>query len=156
MSIKDFYDGLSTPMKDLFVTVVNDLNFSASNDKIERLEDFQRQLKREIDEINRRRQALGVMASNVETLLARLEDYGDDDLEIVMLRNNFERIIADIKAEVAATKPERKLEKKFDVSRRKEALLQRQALSEALISTVIDGDSLEDPVEGLPEEMTDA
>jgi hypothetical protein len=60
-----------------------------------------------------------------------------DSLEVALFRSAVEKMIADLKAEIAATKPEKKLEKKFDVARRIESLEQRQSISGHLFSSIL-------------------
>jgi hypothetical protein len=139
-SVHGFFEGLSDPQKDLFVSVATDLQASAPEDKIERLRSFHGQLKNEIDSINKRRQGLGAVLNNVESLMKILEkkiEEDGQDLELAMFMGALQKVSADLKAEIAALKPEKKLAKKFDVARRMESLRQRQILSTKLFSDVL-------------------
>jgi len=141
--VKSFFESLSEVNRDLFVSVATDLQASAPTDKIKRLDDFHAQLKTEIDQINRRRQAIGGMVNNITSLLRRIDAYiveKGETLEISMFRANLQKVIADLKAEVAALKPDKKLTKKYDVARRKESLEQRKDLA-GLLFTEILGDT---------------
>lgn len=137
-SVRDFFAGLTDAQKDLFLSVTTDLQSSAPEDKLERLRNFHSQLKKEIDSINKRRQGLGEVLNNVESLMKLLSKHmeDNDDLELSMFLGALQKVTADLKAEIAALKPEKKLEKKFDVARRMESLQQRQQLSMHLLSDV--------------------
>lgn len=138
--VKTFFDSLSDSQKDLFMSVATDLQASAPNDKIKRLGDFHNQLKSEIDQINRRRQGLGGILNNLTSMLRYLNGYMEangETLELVMFRGNLQKSVADLKAEVAALKPEKKLLKKFDVARRKESLEQRRDLAGRIFIDVL-------------------
>jgi len=140
-SVKEFFEGLSDVQKDLFVSVINDLNAGAMPDKIERLSTFYNQLKLEIDQINKRRQSLGYQINNIETLLKTVDESikrEGDSLEMSLFQTMLQKLAVDLRAEVAALKPEKKLEKKFDVARRKESLSQRQRLAAHIYSSIID------------------
>ena len=139
-SVRAFFEGLTDAQKDLFLSVTADLQASAPEEKLERLRNFHSQLKSEIDSINRRRQGLGSVLDNVESLSKILNKHMEntDDLELSMFLGALQKISADLKAEIAALKPEKKLEKKFDVARRMESLQQRQQLSMHLFSDVFD------------------
>jgi hypothetical protein len=138
-SVRDFYEGLTDAQKDLFLSVTTDLQTSAPEEKLERLQNFHGQLKSEINAINKRRQGLGEVLNNVESLMKLVESRGngEDDLELAMFLGALQKVSADLKAEIAALKPEKKLEKKFDVARRMESLQQRQNLSLHLFSEVL-------------------
>jgi len=139
-SVQDFYDKLSDVQKDIFLQMATDMQSSAPEEKLARLRSFHSKLKSEIDAINRRREGLGGMLNNVESLLKLLLDYtrkNGTSLELTLFRGSLEKLAQDLKAEVAATKPEKKLEKKFDVARRIEALMQRQDLSVQLFSSLL-------------------
>lgn len=138
-SVKDFYADLSDSQRDVFLSVINELQSTAPEGKISRLESFFKALKSEIDAINRRRQSLGNTLSNVETLAKYVDNYvnqGEESLEIVLLRASLEKVIGDLKAEIAALKPERKLAKKFDVARRISSLTQRRDVSTSLFEAI--------------------
>ena len=139
-SIRDFYRSLPGTQQDLFVSVATDLQASAPPEKIERLGIYHTPLKTEIDAINRRRQSLGGMLNNITSLLKALDVYTDGTetpIEILLFKNNLQKVSADLKAEISSLKPEKKLEKKFDVARRREGLIQRRDLSGLLFSDVI-------------------
>jgi len=138
-SVRAFYEGLTDAQKDLFLSVTTDLQTSAPEEKLERLRNFHNQLKTEIDAINKRRQGLGEVLNNVESLMKLVSSrVKEDDLELAMFMGALQKVSADLKAEIAALKPEKKLEKKFDVARRMESLQQRQNLSLHLFSEVLD------------------
>lgn len=139
-SVKDFFDSLSESHRDIFLAMLSDMQSTAPEEKLERLRNFQAQLKTEIDAINMRRQGLGGVLNNAETVLKFVNDYvriKGDSLDTALLRGFIEKIIADLKSEIAATKPEKKLEKKFDVARRIESLEQRRNISTQLFSMLL-------------------
>lgn len=151
-SVREFFSGLTDAQKDLFLSVTTDLQSSAPEEKLERLRTFHGQLKSEIDAINKRRQGLGSVLDNVESLSKILSKHleKNDNLELSMFLGALQKVAADLKAEIAALKPEKKLAKKFDVARRIESLQQRQQLSMHLFSDVLDkrGDYMENVREG--------
>jgi len=152
--VKKFFTDLSDSDKDLFVSVVTDLQSSSPMEKIDRLRNFHAQLKTEIDSINRRRQALGGILNNSEVLLRKLDVHiakNGETLDLVMFQSILQKVTADLKAEIAALKPEKKLAKKFDVARRTESLLQRQSLAGHLFDEVLnDGKFSTPPSRGFP------
>ena len=146
-TVMEFFKGLSTSQQDIFVSVATDLQTSAPPDKIKRLSDFHSKLKNEIDQINRRRQSLGGVLNNINTLLKFLEDYirnNGESLDTIMFRNNLQKVSADLKAEIASLKPEKKLVKKFDVARRKESLVQRSDLAGHLFTDILGSDEVKE------------
>ena len=142
--VREFFEKLSGVQKDVLMSVAMDLQASSPPEKIKRLSEFHEQLKKEIDQINGRREALGGILSNLETILRYLSSYIRDNgetMELAMFRTSLQKFAADMRVEVALLKPEKKLTKKFDVSRRIEALVQRQTLSGYLFKEVIGGDA---------------
>ena len=139
-TVKDFYNSLTGASKDIFASVVNEMQSSAPEDKIERLTVFLNQLKLEIDAINKRRQAIGSQLNNIETLLKDLERYQETNngLELQLFHGSLISLINQFKGEISSLKPENKLQKKFDVARKREALLQRQKLAVHLAGGVLD------------------
>lgn len=139
-SVKSFYDNLSNVQKDIFYSAVSGLQASATNEKIERLDVFHKQLKQEIDQINRKREALCTQSNDIELVLKLLNQYDNMEnncLELTMFRGMLQKVLYDLRVEVDTLKPEKKLAKKFEVARRKESLIQRQKLAEHLIMDVL-------------------
>ena len=138
--VKTFFESLSDVQRDMFLSVATDLQATSPSDKIERLRVFHNQLKAEIDQINKRREALGGVLSNVEALLrylaAYLRDHGET-FELLLFRGSLQKFVEDLKMEVAALKPEKKLAKKFDVAKRRESLMLRQALAGHLFTDIL-------------------
>ena len=139
-SVKNFFEDLSGVQQDIFLSVVSELQTSAPNDKIERLEQFYKNLKAEIDRINYRREALGRQASGIESILNAMNKRSDiesADLEFMTFKYSLSKILNDIRVEIDTLKPEKKLAKKFDVARRLEGLKQRRDLSERVYEDVL-------------------
>jgi len=130
VGVKDFFESMSESNKDLFYTVVNSIQASAPKDKIDRLDNFLQQLRKEIDQTNAHRQMLGSQVHQIEQVIKHLVSYAEQDtsLEISLFLTTLQKIVNDLKIEIAALRPENKLEKKFDVARRKESLEQRRNL----------------------------
>lgn len=144
VSVKDFFGKLSGVQKDMFVSVATDLQASSPPEKLTRLTEFHGKLKEEIDRINGRREALGGVLNNIESVLKFLSQYTrahGENFEIAAFRTSLQKFAADIRAEVAALRPEKKLAKKFDVSRKIEAINQRQSVSAHLFSEIFGGDT---------------
>jgi len=136
--VKAFYEKLSGREKDVFTAMTTDLQASSRKEKVVRLQEFLAQLKSEIDEINRRRKAAGDMLDNV-VIIRLAADRGLDpvkggtpDLDLELLRDYLVALEQGLKEEIAELRPERKLEKKFDVARRIESLICRSSLAERL------------------------
>jgi len=140
--VKDFYQQLPDADRDLFAAMANGMVNSAPPEKLERLRTFHSQLKLEIDEINKKRQALGVDLNNVETMIKDLDKFvakEGDGLDLQLFRAHLIETAEQIKAEVATMKPEEKLVKKHDLSKRLAMLEQRRALAQNLLKEVING-----------------
>lgn len=139
-NVRKFFESLSDSQQDLFVAVTADLQAGAPPEKFERLKEYHANLKREIDAINKRREALGNVLSNVEALLKFITEYTKkegENFELTMFHGALQKISADLKTEIAGLKPEKKLSKKFDVARRLEAMKQRQSLAGHIFSDVL-------------------
>jgi hypothetical protein len=142
--VRDFFEKLSGVQKDVLMSVATDLQASSPPEKVKRLTEFHEQLKKEIDQINGRREALGGILSNLEAVLRFLASYireNGETMELVLFRTSIQKFATDLRVEVALLKPEKKLAKKFDVARRVESLMQRQTLSGYLFKEVIGGDA---------------
>jgi len=140
--VKDFYRQLSDSDRDLFAAMANGMTNSAPQEKLERLRTFHSQLKLEIDEINKRRQALGVDLNNVEAMIKDIDKFiakEGDSLELQLFRAQMVEMAEQIKVEVAAMKPEEKLAKKHDLSRKLAMLTQRRALAQGILREIVDG-----------------
>lgn len=137
--IVEFYGALSNTSKDVFLSVANDLHASSPAGKIARLSAFMTELKEEIDQINKRRKNIGEQLSNVEMLIAEVTKYleTNENLELVMFRESLLNIASQLKTEIFLLKLDNKLAKKFDVVRRRDALVQRQELANKLFGTVL-------------------
>lgn len=138
-SLKRFYEGLSDTRKDLFAQLANDLRTNASEEKMGRLRLFMQQLKSEIEEINRRRKALGEMLDNVVRIredAARVLEK-DPDIELLLFRDYLTALELDLRGEIEALRPDNKLEKKCDVSKRLKLLAIRRGLSDKLMFDVV-------------------
>jgi hypothetical protein len=155
-SVKDFFDKMTDIQRDVFASVLTDLQATASPEKIKRLTEYHSKLKDEIDQINSRREALGGVLSNLETLLRYVNHYmrtNGTNLEISMFKTNLEKFAADLRAEVSAMKPEAKLDKKHDLSRKIESLSQRQSFAGRLTMEVVAGKSLPEQKSNLGDDM---
>lgn len=140
--VKGLYEGLGPTDRELFIALVTDLAGSSRPEKINRLKEFLSELRTEIDEINRRRHALGAQLDNVAAVRRLAEQSlalkGDKlDLELELFKDQLVATEESLKQEIADTRPDRKLEKKMDVSRRISALQARAALADTLQVTVL-------------------
>jgi hypothetical protein len=141
-NVKEFFDKLSDVQRDVFVSVVTDLQASSPQEKVKRLTEFHNRLKAEIDQINNRREVLGGVLNTLESLLKYLAEYirkNGDNFELTLFRNNLQKFAADLRVEIANLRPEKKLAKKFDVARKIESLVQRQTMSGHLITEILGG-----------------
>ena len=144
-SVKSFFDKLSDVQRDVFVSVVTNLQASSPQEKVKRLTEFHNRLKAEIDQINNRREVLGGVLNALESLLKYLAEYirkNGDNFELTLFRNNLQKFAADLRVEIANLRPEKKLAKKFDVARKIESLVQRQTMSGHLITEVLGGSNV--------------
>lgn len=132
--IRDFFKKLSDTQWDVVVQVMNDLQDSTSFDRIESLRQFLQTLNREIDQINRKRDALGQKVKNIEALLPVVEaaTRSDASLEVELLRAVLMHWRAALKIETEELRPTAKLEKKYDTERKRELLAQLQGLAAQL------------------------
>lgn len=145
--VKNFFDSLSEIQKDVFMAALNDMQSSATAERIEKLKAYLAQLKAEIDQINRRREALGHQLGNIESLLKFLDNYTEefqDSFELTLFRTTLLKLANDLKIEISNLKPEDKLMKKFDVSRKLESLIQRQRLANYLFNEVFEDYSVKE------------
>lgn len=128
--ISEFLDGLTGPQLDAILMVVQDLQDSVSPERLESLRKFLNSLGVEIDKENRRRDALGHKVANIDVALQIIEKnlQGHPDLEVELFKSILSMWKANLRVEISDLRPSEKLEKKYDTERKRELLLQIQAL----------------------------
>jgi|GEM_PF-5930597 len=139
--IYEFFEGLSDTQWDGIVRVMQDLQDSASGERIESLRAFLASLTREIDNINRRRDAIGQKIENIDVLLRTLDEYvrkHKDNVETVLFRSVLLLWKSQLRSEVASLRPSEKLDKKYDTERKRELLVQVASLVSSISSKMKD------------------
>lgn len=125
--IYEFFKDLSETQWDSVVSVMQDLQDSASAERIETLRAFLASLSREIDHMNRRRDALGQKIENIDAFMRTLDEYvrkNKNNVEVVLFRSILALWKSQLRSEVASLRPTEKLEKKYDTERKRELLSQ--------------------------------
>lgn len=139
--IYEFFRGLSDTQWDGVVRVMQDLQDSSSAERIESLRGFLVSLTREIDNINRRRDALGQKIENIDAFLRTLDEYigkNPQNVEASLFRSILVLWKSQLRSEVASLRPSDKLEKKYDTERKREMLTQISSLVFSLSSRMTD------------------
>jgi len=133
--IRDFFQSLSESQGDVLVQMMNDLQDSTSALRMDNLQKFLTTLNHEIDEINRKRDALGHKAENIEAFLSLLEERikNHKDIELDLLHSLLLHWRMSLKLEIEELRPQTKLEKKYDTERKYDTLTE---LKEAAVHLV--------------------
>jgi len=130
--LQEFIKGLPESRMDSVFNVVHDLQDSTAPERIESLRQFLYTLTREIDQINRKRDALGQKVANIEGLLPAIEEHlrVTPNLEVELFKNILLGWRAALKNDIAELRPNGKLEKKYDTERKRDLLVQLQSVVE--------------------------
>ena len=133
-SIGDFVGSLTDAQHDAFMRVVQDLQDSAAPDRLETIRQFLTTLIREIEAVNKKRDAMGQKVANIDVLLPVLDDtlHAGGDPALEMFRTFLVAWRFTLKEEIAQTRPAAKLEKKLDTERKLDLLASVQPLVAAL------------------------
>lgn len=128
--LSDFLKVLPEAKWDSVVNVMHDLQDSTSPERIESLRQFLGTLTNEINQINRKRDALGQKVANIDAFTPIIEEYlkQHSDLEVELFKNVLLSWKATLKAEISELRPNGKLEKKYDTERKRDTLLQLSSL----------------------------
>lgn len=128
--LSDFLKTLPEAKWDSVVGVMHDLQDSTSPDRIESLRQFLSTLTNEINQINRKRDALGQKVANIDTLLPVIDEYlkQQSDLEIELFKSVLLGWKANLKSEISELRPNGKLEKKYDTESKRDLLLRLSSL----------------------------
>ena len=112
--LNNFMRGLSNSQWDTMIQVLHDLQDSTSPDRLESLRQFLATLTREIESINRKRDAIGQKVANLDILLPVIDDRlkRESDLELEMFKNILLTWRSSLKKEITEDRPNGKLEKK--------------------------------------------
>ena len=133
--ISAFLSGLSEQEWDVMFQVSQDLQDSTSQERLNSLRQFLQTLSREIDHINRKRDALGYKVDNIDALLPMIHRYlekNPDDLEIELFKNVLSGWRSSLKSEITSMRPNGKLDKKYDTEQKRNLLLQMSELVKRL------------------------
>ena len=131
----EFFQGLSDTQWDSMVRVVQDLQDSTSVERLSSLRSFLSSLTKEIDMVNRRRDALGQKIENINAAVSVLDSKIVEDpqnMEAVLFRFILIMWRGQLKIDIADLRPSEKLEKKYDAERKRELLTQLQMLVSSL------------------------
>ncbi len=128
--VSEFLARLTDPQWDSVLMVIQELQDSAAPERMESLRKFLVSLNVEIDQINRKRDVLGQKADNIKAVVFMIEGYlkGNPDLEVELLKNVLVMWESSLRLEIAELRPSEKLEKKYDTERKRNFLIQIQAL----------------------------
>jgi hypothetical protein len=128
--LSEFISGLKDTEWDVLMAVMNDLSDSTSQDRLEALRLFLRTITREIDAVNHKRDALGHRRDNADALIniidARIKQ--KPDINLLFLKNVLTNWKTSLQTEIAETRPNLKLEKKYDTERKRDLLMELQPL----------------------------
>ena len=133
--ISAFLSGLSEHEWDVMFQVSQDLQDSTSQERLNSLRQFLQTLSREIDHINRKRDALGYKVDNIDALLPMIHRYlekNPDDLEIELFKNVLSGWRSSLKSEITSMRPNGKLDKKYDTEQKRGLLVQMSELVKKL------------------------
>jgi hypothetical protein len=144
--ISTFLSGLSEHEWDVMFQVSQDLQDSTSQERLNSLRQFLQTLSREIDHINRKRDALGYKVDNIDALLPMVHRYlekNPDDLEIELFKNVLSAWRSSLKSEITSMRPNGKLDKKYDTEQKRSLLIQMSELVKRLNEKIVanSGDS---------------
>lgn len=126
----DFIQGLKDTEWDIMMQVMNDLSDSTSPDRLDSLRQFLKTLTREIDAINQRRDALGHRRDNVDALIGIIENRlkSKPDINLLFFKNVLTNWKTSLQTEITETRPQLKLEKKYDTERKRDLLMELQPI----------------------------
>jgi hypothetical protein len=131
----EFFQSLTDTQWDSMVRVVQDLQDSTSVERLSSLRSFLSSLTKEIDMVNRRRDALGQKIENIDAAIAVLDSRiveNPQNMEAVLFRFILIMWRGQLKVDIADLRPSEKLEKKYDAERKRELLTQLQVLVSSL------------------------
>ena len=136
--ISDFLTALKETEWDILLQVMHDLQDGTSPERLESQRQFLASLTREIDAINKKRDALGQKVENVDVLMPILDDQirKNPCMELELFRSMLAAWRSSLKTEINETRPNGKLEKKYDTERKRDFLIQLQSISTTLGKTV--------------------
>lgn len=133
--IRDFFQSFSETQGDVLVQMMNDLQDSTSSLRMDNLQKFLTTLNHEIDEINKKRDALGHKVENIEAFLSLLEDRISKhrDIELDLLHSLLLHWRMSLKLEIEELRPQAKLEKKYDTERKYDTLTELKEAATHLV-----------------------
>jgi hypothetical protein len=128
--LSDFIGGLKDTEWDILMAVMNDLSDSTSQERLESLRLFLRTITREIDAVNHKRDALGHRRDNADALIniidSRLRQ--KSDINLLFFKNVLTNWKTSLQTEISETRPNLKLEKKYDTERKRDLLIELQPI----------------------------
>jgi hypothetical protein len=145
--ISSFLGNLSEQEWDVMLQVSQDLQDSTSPERLNSLRQFLQTLSREIDHINRKRDALGYKVDNIDALLPMVHRYlekNPDDLEIELFKNVLSAWRASLKSEITSMRPNGKLDKKYDTEQKRNLLIQMSDLVKRLNERMVESSNNSD------------
>jgi hypothetical protein len=129
--ISTFLSELSEHEWDVMFQVSQDLQDSTSQERLNSLKQFLQTLSREIDHINRKRDALGHKVDNIDAIFPMIHRYlekNPGDLEIELFKNVLSAWRSSLKSEITSMRPNGKLDKKYDTEQKRSLLIQMSEL----------------------------
>lgn len=128
--ISDFLSSLRDTEWDILMQVMNDLSDSTSPERLDSLRQFLKTITREIDQINQKRDALGHRRDNADALIGILESRlrATPNVELMLFKNMLVNWKATLQTEIAESRPDLKLEKKYDTEKKRNLLVELQPI----------------------------
>lgn len=139
--ISNFLKSLSETGWDALLLVSQDLQDSTAPGRIRNLESYAKSLRDEIDEVNRKRDALGQKVDNLDDLLDLVDvraKADPDDMEVGLLRDVLLGWRASLRADIEALRPDEKLRKKYDTERKCDLLKRLRTTVDSLNRLIVE------------------
>jgi ABC-type transporter Mla subunit MlaD len=130
--IRTFLESLSDHGKEIVQTTLSDWVSECCEAKLKHIEDNLRELKAEIDRVNRKREYLSTQltaSSEAVDLLDKFLEANKDSLVLSLLKDVVATRSMDLRREIHVLKPEHKLKKKAEFRCEKEVLLRRRDIA---------------------------
>jgi len=132
MSIKDYFASLCERDKETLKNALGDWISECCPRKIAHIEGILKELRQEINKVNRKREYINAQLEVVARAVKPLSEYCDkhqDDLDVRMMLDVFANKESDLRRENNVLKPEHKLRKKAELRRELEELKRRHDIA---------------------------
>lgn len=139
VEIRTFLESLSEREREAVQTALGDFVSECCEAKLNHIEENLRELKSEIDKVNRKREYLSSQlssASEAMNLLDKFMGANESSLFFVLLKDVLATRVTDLRREVHVLKPEHKLKKKAEFRREKDVLLRRREIALGILEVL--------------------